>query len=149
MATNPNERQVGGTHYNQVSVQHWDLVLLNRLPYLEAQITKYITRWQKKGQAVNDIEKSGHYLEKLITSLENGVLPMPTETMTSIQSPRLNPPEKLDEFAQQNKIGEIEKTIFFLLLTYTTMDDLVRVRILLAHLLQMAKDFESTPVTVN
>lgn len=139
----PNTRQVGGTHYNQVSVQHWDLVLQNKLPYLEAQITKYITRWQKKNQAVADIEKSGHYLEKLISSLVSGVLPMPTQTMTSIQSPRTNPPVNLDEFATQNKIGDIEKTIFFLLLTYTTMDELMRVRILLAHLAQMAQEFQA------
>src|SRR5208282_2154446 len=86
--SNPNARQVGGSHYNQVDVQHWDLVLLNKLPYLEAQITKYITRWQKKKQAVADIEKSGHYLEKLIVSLEDGLLTFPTETTTSIQSPR-------------------------------------------------------------
>lgn len=138
----PNARQVGGSHYNQVSVQHWDLVIQNKLPYLEAQITKYITRWQKKNQAVADIEKSGHYLEKLIISLETGVLAMPTETMTSIQSPRTNPPVNLDEFAVQNKIGDIEKTIFFLLLTYTDMDALVRVRILLAHLAEMAKEYE-------
>lgn len=145
-STDPNARQVGGTHYNQVSVQHWDLVLLNKLPYLEAQITKYITRWQKKGQGVQDVEKSGHYLDKLIISLETGVLPMPTETMTSIQSPRTNPPVSLDDFASQNRIGDIEKTIFFLLLTYTTMDELVRVRILLAHLLQMAQEYEATTV---
>jgi Protein of unknwon function (DUF3310) len=140
--TDPNARQVGGSHYNQVSVQHWDLVILNKLPYLEAQITKYTTRWQKKNQAVADIEKSGHYLEKLIVSLETGVLAMPTETMTSIQSPRTNPPVDLDEFAVQNKIGAIEKTIFYLLLTYTSMDELLRVRILLAHLHQMAEDYE-------
>ena len=57
-----NQKQVGGTHYNQVSVQHWDLVIFNKLPYLEAQITKYVTRWKKKHGA-HDVEKSIHYLE--------------------------------------------------------------------------------------
>ena len=140
--SNPNERQVGGTHYNQVSVQHWDLMLQNRVPYLEAQITKYITRWQKKGQAVNDIDKSQHYLEKLIVSIEEGFLPLPTATTTSAMAPRV-PVTNLDEFIKQNRVGEIEHTIFLLILTYTTIDDLVRVRILLAHLMQMAKDYET------
>jgi|SRR5271166_5139404 len=144
--SNPNERQVGGSHYNQVSVQHWDLVLTNRLPYLEAQITKYITRWKKKNQAVNDIDKSQHYLEKLIVSIEEGSLPLPTPELTSCLSPRV-PLLNLDEFAKQNKIGDLEKTVFYLLLTYTSMDDLLRVRILLSHLMAEAKDFEATCVT--
>lgn len=142
MTANPNDRQVGGTHYNQVDVQHWDLVLQNRLPYLEAQCTKYITRWKKKGQGVQDVEKSGHYLDKLIASIESGFLPLPTATTTSACSIRV-PITNLEEFASQNKIGEIEKTIFLLILTYTTLDELMRVRILLAHLLQMAQEHDA------
>ena len=141
--TDVNQKQVGGTHYNQVNVQHWDLVILNKLPYLESQISKYITRWQKKNQAVADIEKSGHYLEKLVVSIQNGVLKLPTVTLTSIQSPRANPPVLLEEFAEENGIGPIEKTIFYLLLTYTTMDGLTRVSVLLQHLLVAAKEMEA------
>jgi hypothetical protein len=137
-----NAKQVGGTHYNQVKVQHWDLVILNKLPYLEAQITKYVTRWKKKHGA-QDVEKSIHYLEKLQSALAEGVLTLPTETLTSIQSPKAVPPVALDEFATENQIGDIEKTIFYLLLTYTTNDALVRVGILLQHLLQAAKEIEA------
>jgi hypothetical protein len=143
--SNPNARQIGGTHYNQVSIQHWDLVLTNRLPYLEAQATKYVTRWKKKNQAVADIDKSQHYLEKLIVSIQEGFLPMPTPEFTSCGSPRV-PLTNLDEFASQNKIGDVEKTIFYLLLTYTTMDELERIRILLAHLMIEAKEFEASLV---
>ena len=63
-----NERQVGGTHY-QAEIQHWDYVLANGLGYLEGQITKYVTRWRKKG-GVEDLEKARHYLEKLIEVAE-------------------------------------------------------------------------------
>jgi hypothetical protein len=66
--TDVNQKQVGGSHYNQVQVQHWDLMLQNRVPYLEAQITKYVTRWKKKHGA-QDVEKSTHYLEKLQDAL--------------------------------------------------------------------------------
>lgn len=137
-----NKKQVGGKHYNQVNVQHWDLVIYNKLPYLEAQITKYVTRWKKKHGA-QDVEKSTHYLEKLQWALREGILTLPTATLTSIQSPKANPPVQLDEFARENEIGDIEKTIFYLLLTYTTMDELERVGTLLQHLLGAAKEIEA------
>lgn len=136
-----NQKQVGGTHYNQVSTQHWDLMLLNRVPYLEAQITKYVTRWKKKHGA-QDVEKSTHYLEKLQDALSKGDLPFPTPTTTSAMAPRVVPPAKLEEFRDENRIGDIEYTIFVLLLTYTTMDELNRVGILLKHLYGAAVELE-------
>lgn len=61
-----NDKQVGGTHYRKTnSVQHWDFVLEHRLPYMEAQITRYLTRYKKKG-GVSDLEKMTHYVEKLL-----------------------------------------------------------------------------------
>lgn len=136
-----NQKQVGGTHYNQVSTQHWDLMLLNRVPYLEAQITKYVTRWKKKHGA-QDVEKSTHYLEKLQDALGKGDLPFPTAATTSTLAPRVVPIVKLEEFRDENRIGDIEYTIFVLLLTYTTMDELNRVSILLKHLYGAAVELE-------
>jgi hypothetical protein len=46
-------------------VQHWDYVLANNIPYLEAQIIKYLTRWRKKN-GFQDLEKAQHFLSKLI-----------------------------------------------------------------------------------
>jgi hypothetical protein len=152
--SNVNEKQVGGTHYNQVSTQHWDLMLLNRVPYLEAQITKYVTRWKKKHGA-QDVEKSTHYLEKLQDALNKGELPFPTPELTSALSPRVVPAVKFEEFVDENRIGDIEKTIFHLLLTYTSMDELNRVGILLKHLygaaveLEKQRTAESSLATVN
>lgn len=62
--TNANERQVGGTHY-KAAIQHWDLVLANDIPYMEAQILLYVMRWRKKN-GIQDLEKARHYLDKLI-----------------------------------------------------------------------------------
>ena len=131
--TDVNQKQVGGTHYNQVKTQHWDLMLLNHVPYLEAQITKYVTRWKKK-HGVQDVEKSIHYLEKLQDALGKGEIPYPTAELTSAQAPRVVPAKNFEEFIDENRIGDIEKTIFVLLLTYTTADELDRVGILLKHL---------------
>ena len=60
-----NERQVGGTHY-QSNYIHWDWVLAIRMGYLEANATKYLARWDKKGVPLQDLEKALHYVEKLI-----------------------------------------------------------------------------------
>src|SRR5215469_10587897 len=59
-----NQRQVGGDHY-QSQIQHWDYVIANNLDYFQAQITKYVTRWKKKG-GIRDLEKALHFLEKYI-----------------------------------------------------------------------------------
>jgi hypothetical protein len=58
-----NEHQVGGDHY-QTSVQHWDYVIANNIPYLEAQIIRYLSRWRKK-DGIADLLKAQHYLQKL------------------------------------------------------------------------------------
>lgn len=60
----PNERQVGGDHYNTY-IQHWDFVIANNLGYLEGCITKYICRHRKK-DGLKDLKKALHFLEKLI-----------------------------------------------------------------------------------
>lgn len=60
-----NEGQVGGKHYKTQKIQHWDFVLESGLPYMEAQIVKYLSRWQQKGGR-EDIQKALHFLEKLV-----------------------------------------------------------------------------------
>ena len=60
---NANDYQVGGSHY-QSSIQHWDYVVANDIPYLEAQVIKYLTRWRRKG-GHNDLEKAKQFLHKL------------------------------------------------------------------------------------
>lgn len=64
MKDGANRRQVGGEHYRS-PIQHWDFVIANDIPYLEAQIIKYVCRWRKKG-GLADLEKAKHFLEKLI-----------------------------------------------------------------------------------
>jgi len=61
---NANKKQVGGTHY-QKPIQHWDFVLANDIPYLEAVAMKYILRHREKGGR-EDLEKAIHYIEKML-----------------------------------------------------------------------------------
>lgn len=60
-----NDLQVGGDHYQRQAIQHWDYVIANGIPYLEAQIIKYVSRWQDKN-GLEDLLKAKHFLEKLI-----------------------------------------------------------------------------------
>jgi hypothetical protein len=62
--TNANNHQVDGNHYSS-DIQHWDYVVANELDYFQAQVTKYVTRWKKKG-GIRDLEKAQHFLEKYI-----------------------------------------------------------------------------------
>lgn len=59
-----NDHQVGGAHYMS-PIQHWDYVIANNIPYLEAQIIKYVTRHDKK-DGLKDLRKAQHFLEKLV-----------------------------------------------------------------------------------
>jgi len=60
-----NDRQFGGSHYRKMTIQHWDYIIANGIPYLEACAIKYISRWRDKG-GIEDLRKSIHYIEKLI-----------------------------------------------------------------------------------
>ena len=68
---NANARQEGGTHYKQLSIQPWDYIVSNNLGYLEGNVVKYVTRWQTKGNGIEDLKKAKHYLDKLM-EVNNG-----------------------------------------------------------------------------
>jgi hypothetical protein len=63
-ASGANEKQVGGSHYLQ-PIQHWDYVVANNMPYLEAQVLRYVGRHTKKGGRA-DLEKAKHFIDKMI-----------------------------------------------------------------------------------
>lgn len=60
-----NEEQVGGAHYKGQKVEHWDFVMMHDIPYMEAQVIKYMMRWRKKN-GVEDLRKAEHFIRKLI-----------------------------------------------------------------------------------
>jgi hypothetical protein len=145
-----NERQVAGDHY-KAGLQHWDLMAYNKVGYFEAQITKYITRWKKKS-GVQDVEKSIHYHEKLTELINDSVISVPQPVLVLMNGGWVTVPRHpvlLDEFKAANDLGDIEYTIFYLLLTYTSVDELKRVGVLLQHLLQMAKERATAKAEAN
>lgn len=70
-------RQVSGTHYQPKvgNLMHWDWVTDNGLSYLEGGATKYLCRCNLKNpDPEEDLEKSIHYVEKLVEKVELGVI---------------------------------------------------------------------------
>jgi len=89
-----NMRQVGGEHYKGV-IQHWDYAISQEMPYLEGQITKYITRWRKKN-GLQDLQKAKHFLDKLIECVESGI----------IKDPTVKPPQTMFEENLKRAMGD-------------------------------------------
>ena len=59
------KRQTGGSHYISMKIQPVEYILLNRIPFVEGCIIKYISRWRIKG-GMKDLEKARHFLDILI-----------------------------------------------------------------------------------
>lgn len=74
---NANERQVGGTHYAG-TFQHWDFVAIGDVDYFTGQVTKYLSRYDKKGQPLQDVDKAMHYAQKLLELRRERRGPLPT-----------------------------------------------------------------------
>lgn len=58
------DRQVGGNHYKDNSIQPIEYIISNNLGFCEGNVVKYITRYAAKG-GVQDLEKVIHYVELL------------------------------------------------------------------------------------
>jgi hypothetical protein len=61
----PLKIQPGGSHYKSQAIQPVEYIVANKLPFIEGNIVKYITRWRNKG-GVKDLEKIIHYVQLLI-----------------------------------------------------------------------------------
>lgn len=62
-----NKKQIGGDHYRTRRIQHWDYVIANNMPYLDAQAFKYIDRHARKN-GKQDLQKAIHVIEKMIAT---------------------------------------------------------------------------------
>lgn len=59
------EVQIGGTHYKQMKIQPVDFIYENNIPYMEANVIKYVCRHKVKN-GLQDLEKAKHYIDLLI-----------------------------------------------------------------------------------
>lgn len=57
--------QVAGSHYKELPIQPVEYIQANKIPYMEGNVIKYVSRWRSKG-GIDDLRKAKHYLEMLI-----------------------------------------------------------------------------------
>lgn len=62
--------QVGGSHYQKYVIQPIEFIVKNNIPFLEANVIKYIVRYKDKN-GLEDLNKAKHYLEMLIENYAN------------------------------------------------------------------------------
>lgn len=66
-ATTANDKQIGGTHYKQQTIEPWDFSIANNLDGMQFNVVKYITRYKTKHHdPLVDLRKAQHYIEKMI-----------------------------------------------------------------------------------
>lgn len=63
--TNALDVQVDGSHYKNLPIQPVQYIHANKIPYLEGNVIKYVSRWRDKG-GIKDLEKAKHYIDLLI-----------------------------------------------------------------------------------
>jgi len=135
-----NTKQVGGTHYNS-AYQHWDWVEDTGMGYLEAQATKYITRWRKK-DGRKDVEKALHYVEKLLERFDKHHRTNRIQIKGSAAAAKL---DKLTErFCKENKLSPAEAEIAHIMANWDERNDLTRVQFMLISIIEglTAKELE-------
>lgn len=61
--------QVGGSHYQNYAIQPIEFIVKNNIPFLEANVIKYVVRYKDKN-GLEDLKKAKHYLEMLIENYD-------------------------------------------------------------------------------
>ena len=65
------ENKIEPNYYMKYKIIPLDFILANNIPFVEANVIKYVCRWKDKN-GVEDLRKAVSYLEKLIKYEENG-----------------------------------------------------------------------------
>lgn len=65
VGTSALEKQVGGDHYKQFTIQPIEFINANNLSYMQGNVIKYVVRYSFK-DGLTDLEKAKHYIEMMI-----------------------------------------------------------------------------------
>ena len=58
-------RQVDGSHYKDMTIQPIIYIYANKIPFIEGNVIKYVSRWKNKN-GIKDLEKARHLIDMLI-----------------------------------------------------------------------------------
>lgn len=61
----PAPQSTGETHYSKYAIEPIQFIEANKLPYHEANVIKYVSRWRDKN-GVEDLKKAKWYIDRLI-----------------------------------------------------------------------------------
>jgi len=59
------DHQVGGDHYKKMKIQPIDYIMANQMPFCEASIVKYVSRWRDKN-GIEDLRKAKRLIDFII-----------------------------------------------------------------------------------
>ena len=121
-----NDRQVGGSHYKNGELEHWDVITDYGVGYLEGCATKYVARWRKK-DGVKDLQKSLHYCQKLRELADNGYQPR-----------GVVPIDVVDKFVEANGLNQHEHVALLNLLRWTSSANIAAAEAHITILLEAA-----------
>lgn len=65
------DEQAGGRHYLDFVIQPVEFIHQNKIPYIEGNVIKYVSRWRDKG-GLQDLHKAKHYINLLIEMEQDG-----------------------------------------------------------------------------
>ena len=127
-----NKIQHGGDHYKS-SVQHWDVMAdFFGIDYHIGCATKYLSRWQKKGTPLLDLQKSIHFTDKAIeVVLGNPAIAANNEQFV--------PRDVIERFVIANDLEMHERLALLALWRWDTVEDLMQAKV---HIQAIIREFE-------
>jgi|TARA_R110000803_G_scaffold49560_2_gene103135 hypothetical protein len=66
----PQDRQVGGKHYKNFTIQPYEFISKNNLSFFQGCVVKYVCRYLTKN-GVEDLQKVIHYCELEILKIQD------------------------------------------------------------------------------
>ena len=68
--TFPQDRQIGGNHYQHYLIQPYEFISKNELTFFQGNVIKYVIRYPYKG-GIEDLEKIKHYCDLEIKKMKD------------------------------------------------------------------------------
>lgn len=66
----PQDKQIGGSHYKNFTIQPYEFISKNDLSFFQGNVIKYVTRYLFKN-GIEDLQKVIHYCELEIKKMKD------------------------------------------------------------------------------